>query len=66
MSHKQASRKRSASDEYEGDGGFVEDAPKNKKTKATSAKQATTKTVTKAEDLESSFWEVSRLGAIFA
>lgn len=52
------SRKRAASEEYEADGGFVEDAPKSKKTKAASVKEAKPKPSPKSEDLESQYWEV--------
>lgn len=45
-------RKRAASNEYEADGGFVEDAPKTKKTKAVPKSSA------KTEDSESQYWEV--------
>ncbi|KAM0717889.1 hypothetical protein Q7P37_006221 [Cladosporium fusiforme] len=48
---KQVSRKRAASDEYEADGGFVEDAPKSKKNKASESKG-------KASDPQ--YWELSR------
>jgi hypothetical protein len=48
------SRKRAAVDDYEDDGGFVEDAPKSKKTKAAPVKEAKGKT----EASESQYWEV--------
>ena len=47
------SRKRGAGDDYEADGGFVEDAPKNKKSKA-----AAGSSVGKA-DSDNEYWEVS-------
>ena len=50
---KQHARKRSAGEDYEADGGFVEDAPKSKKTKA-----ATSKSNTKADDSAPQYWEV--------
>lgn len=49
---KNFSRKRAASDEYEADGGFVEDAPKSKKTKAAASQS-------KGKDSDSEYWEVS-------
>ena len=57
---KQFTRKRPASDEYEADGGFVEDAPKSKKTKASDAKAAPSKSNTKSQDTESEYWEVRK------
>jgi hypothetical protein len=56
---KQLSRKRAASEEYEADGGFVEDAPKSKKTKAASVKETKSKSHSKSEESESQYWEVS-------
>ena len=61
---KQFSRKRAASEEYENDGGFVEDAPKNKKTKAASASEVKSKTSTKSNGSETEYWEVSELTAL--
>jgi hypothetical protein len=59
---KQFTRKRPAGDEYEADGGFVEDAPKSKKTKAGgNAKAATSKSSAKSQDSESQYWEVCRI-----
>ena len=55
---KQFTRKRSVGDEYEADGGFVEDAPKNKKPKAGNVKAATSKSTAKSQDSESQYWEV--------
>lgn len=49
-----ASRKRGASDDYEADGGFVEDAPKSKKSKAVAGSSAG------KGDSENEYWEVSR------
>jgi len=60
---KQLSRKRAASEEYEADGGFVEDAPKSKKTKAASVKDIKPKSSAKPEDSESQYWEVRELGS---
>jgi len=58
---KQFTRKRPAGDEYEADGGFVEDAPKSKKTKAAgNAKAATSKSSAKSQDSESQYWEVRK------
>jgi hypothetical protein len=54
MPPKGSSRKRAAVDDYEDDGGFVEDAPKSKKTKAAPVKEAKSKT----EASESQYWEV--------
>jgi hypothetical protein len=50
-------RKRPASESYEADGGFVEDAPKSKKTKATTG-GAKNKSSAAKEETESHFWEV--------
>lgn len=55
------SRKRAASEEYEADGGFVEDAPKSKKTKAAPVKEAKSKSSAKSEDSENQYWEVSQV-----
>lgn len=55
---KQFTRKRPAGDDYEADGGFVEDAPKSKKTKASNTKAATSKSTAKSQDSESHYWEV--------
>ena len=52
------SRKRAASEEYEADGGFVEDVPKTKKTKAAAVKEAKPKSSAKSEEAESPYWEV--------
>lgn len=57
---KQFTRKRAASDEYEADSGFVEDAPKSKKTKASNVKAATSKSNEKSQDSESEYWEVRK------
>jgi hypothetical protein len=57
---KQLTRKRPAGDDYEADGGFVEDAPKRKKTKAGNAKAATSKSSAKSQDSESQYWEVRK------
>jgi hypothetical protein len=54
MPPKGSSRKRAAVDDYEDNGGFVEDAPKSKKTKAAPVKEAKSKT----EAPESQYWEV--------
>jgi hypothetical protein len=54
MPPKGSSRKRAAVDDYDDDGGFVEDAPKSKKTKAAPVKEAKSKT----EAPESQYWEV--------
>ncbi|GAB7324723.1 hypothetical protein MBLNU13_g08582t1 [Cladosporium sp. NU13] len=54
---KQYSRKRSAGDEYEADCGFVEDAPKSKKTKA-----ATSKSNAKSQDSEPQYWGLGSKG----
>lgn len=56
---KQPSRKRAASNEYEADGGFVEDAPKSKKPKA-SASETKSKAAAKSQDSDEIFWEVSK------
>jgi len=61
---KQFSRKRAASEEYEADGGFVEDAPKSKKTKATNVKDTKPKSSPKSKESESQYWEVRRLRSI--
>lgn len=45
--------KRAANDEYEADGGFVEDAPKSKKSKAAASDS-------KSKDSEAEYWEVSQ------
>jgi hypothetical protein len=59
---KKFTRKRSAGDEYEADGGFVEDAPKSKKTKAAgNVKAANSKGNTKSDDSEPQYWEVRRV-----
>ena len=58
---KQVSRKRAASEEYEADGGFVEDAPKSKKTKAANTKDTKSKSTSKSKDSESRYWEVREL-----
>jgi hypothetical protein len=58
---KQLSRKRAASEEYEADGGFVEDAPKSKKTKAANVKDTKAKISPKTEDSESQYWEVREI-----
>jgi hypothetical protein len=50
-------RKRPASDTYEADGGFVEDAPKNKKSKAAPSGSKSKSGGTK-EEAESEYWEV--------
>lgn len=55
---KHFTRKRPAGDEYEADGGFVEDAPKSKKTKAGNVKTATSKSITKSNNSEPQYWEV--------
>jgi hypothetical protein len=56
---KQFTRKRPAGDEYEADGGFVEDAPKSKKTKAAgNVKAASSKSNAKSQDSEPQYWEV--------
>jgi hypothetical protein len=56
---KQFTRKRPAGDDYEADGGFVEDAPRSKKTKAAgNAKAATSKSSAKSDNSESQYWEV--------
>ena len=59
---KQLSRKRAASEEYEADGGFVEDAPKNKKSKA--ASEAKGKASTKSDESSSQYWEVGGPAAL--
>lgn len=58
MPPKGASRKRAAAtEEYDNDGGFVEDAPKSKKSKQTSNSKAVSG---KQEDEEGNeYWEVS-------
>jgi hypothetical protein len=59
---KQFTRKRPASDDYEADGGFVEDAPKSKKTKAAgNVKAATSKSSAKSDSSEAQYWEVCKL-----
>jgi hypothetical protein len=61
---KQFTRKRPAGDEYEADGGFVEDAPKSKKTKAAgNVKAATSKSSVKSQDSESQYWEVCEISS---
>ncbi|QIW94903.1 hypothetical protein AMS68_000421 [Peltaster fructicola] len=56
---KPLSRKRVASEDYESDGGFVEDAPKSKKSKATS--EAGTGSFGQLKDEEGGdFWEITR------
>jgi hypothetical protein len=58
---KQFTRKRPAGDEYEADGGFVEDAPKNKKSKAAgNVKAATSKSNAKSQGSEPQYWEVRK------
>ena len=57
---KQYSRKRPANEEYEADGGFVEDAPKSKKTKASNVKAAASKSSKKSQDAEPQYWEVRK------
>lgn len=57
---KQLSRKRAASEDYEADGGFVEDAPKSKKTKASNVKATTSNSNAKSQDSESEYWEVRK------
>jgi hypothetical protein len=54
MPPKGSSRKRAAVDDYEDDGGFVEDGPKSKKTKAAPVKEVKSK----SEASESQYWEV--------
>ena len=54
---KQLSRKRAASEEYEADGGFVEEAPKSKKSKAVPSGTKNKSSGAK-EEPESHFWEV--------
>jgi hypothetical protein len=51
-------RKRPASESYEADGGFVEDAPKSKKTKAIPS-GTKNKSGAAKEEPESHYWEVS-------
>lgn len=46
--------KRAANDDYEADGGFVEDAPKSKKSKAAAAGDS------KGKDSDAEYWEVSQ------
>lgn len=59
---KQFTRKRPAGDDYEADGGFVEDAPKSKKTKAAgNVKAASSKSNAKSQDSESQYWEVCKI-----
>jgi hypothetical protein len=50
-------RKRPASESYEADGGFVEDAPKSKKSKAVSSGTKNKSSGAK-EEPESHYWEV--------
>lgn len=67
MPPKPLSRKRAVEEEtYESDGGFVEDAPKSKRTKNTAANElkqkdgkATVSTATQKDDEGNSYWEVS-------
>lgn len=59
MTPKEASRKRAAAtEEYENDGGFVEDAPKSKKSKQT--KNSTVVSGKQEDDEGNEYWEVSR------
>lgn len=52
------SRKRVASENYESDDGFVEDAPKSKKSKKSSAKAELDLSMQK-DDEGNEYWEVS-------
>jgi hypothetical protein len=52
-----ASRKRGATD-YEADGGFVEDAPKSKKSKASTATSSTVTAGVQKDEDGSDYWEV--------
>ena len=57
MSKASSSRKRSAkSEDYDSDGGFVEDAPKIKKNKTDNSSKA--KVGTQQDDEGNDFWEV--------
>ena len=55
MSHKSASRKREAPVDYESDDGFVEDAPKSKKSKKGDFKA---NSQLQTDDEGNEFWEV--------
>jgi hypothetical protein len=55
-------RKRPASESYEADGGFVEDAPKSKKSKAVSSGTKNKSSGAK-EEPESHYWEVGVLSS---
>ncbi|CAK4031702.1 PC4-domain-containing [Lecanosticta acicola] len=61
---KATSRKRAAANDYESDGGFVEDAPKSKKSKGSNAKGAVDLQQKKDDD-GNAYWDLSgtrRLG----
>jgi len=51
-------RKRPASETYEADGGFVEDAPKSKKSKALPSGPKSKNGGARKEETESEYWEV--------
>lgn len=58
-------RKRPASETYEADDGFVEDAPKNKKSKALPSGTKGISGAAKKEETESQYWEVGLRQAIY-
>ena len=54
---KEASRKRAAAEDYDSDGGFVEDAPKSKKSKGATAKPSVDMEMKKDDD-NNEYWDV--------
>lgn len=57
MAKAQGSRKRAAAEDYDSDGGFVEDAPKTKKNKSGTAKASVNYEMQKDTD-GNQYWEV--------
>ncbi|KAK4497991.1 hypothetical protein PRZ48_010647 [Zasmidium cellare] len=55
----QGSRKRAAAEDYEDDGGFVEDAPKSKKSKNNGATKASAKYEMQKDSDGNEYWEIS-------
>lgn len=61
----QESRKRTAAEDYESDGGFIEDAPKSKKSKNGVAKASVNYERQKDDD-GNDYWEVISLPSIIS